>query len=192
MIASSSSTLAGGAGQGRSAQHPPTGLDRNEVGAMIVAAGLAGARDHALISLLALNGLRVSEAIGADIEQLSLERGHRTLLIHRKGGKTVTVPVAPRTARAVDLVIGERCAGPIFCDRTGGVDTEGSGVRVGEGLRVRRTRRSPPQPQGEVPHLLEEDHGDSRYYFWTRPGGCATISTATMVTAIWRDRCCRR
>ena len=39
-----------------------TGLDRNEVGAMLVAAGLAGARDHALISLLALNGLRVSEA----------------------------------------------------------------------------------------------------------------------------------
>jgi Phage integrase, N-terminal SAM-like domain len=52
-----------------------TGLDRNEVGAMLVAAGLAGARDHALISLLALNGLRVSEAIGADIEDLGLERG---------------------------------------------------------------------------------------------------------------------
>jgi integrase/recombinase XerD len=39
-----------------------TGLDRNEVGAMLVAAGLASARDHALISLLALNGLRVSES----------------------------------------------------------------------------------------------------------------------------------
>ena len=35
-----------------------TGLDRGEVGAMLVAAGLAGGRDHALISLLALNGLR--------------------------------------------------------------------------------------------------------------------------------------
>ena len=108
-----------------------TGLDRNEVGAMLVAAGLAGARDHALISLLALNGLRVSEAIGVrsgrsapageprpDIEQLGLERGHRTLLIHRKGGKTVTIPLAPRTARAVDLAVGERCSGPIFCDRS--------------------------------------------------------------------------
>jgi len=38
-----------------------TGVDRNEVGAMLVAAGLASARDHALISLLALNGLRVSK-----------------------------------------------------------------------------------------------------------------------------------
>jgi integrase/recombinase XerD len=34
------------------------GLDRNEVGAMLVAAGLSGARDHALVSLLALNGRR--------------------------------------------------------------------------------------------------------------------------------------
>jgi hypothetical protein len=51
-------------------------LDRNEVGALLVAAGLASTRDHALISLLALNGLRVSEATGADIEALGLERGH--------------------------------------------------------------------------------------------------------------------
>jgi len=96
-----------------------TGLDRNEVGAMLVAAGLASYRDHALISLLALNGLRVSEATGADVDKLGLERGHRTLLILRKGGKTVTIPLAPRTARAIDLAIGERCEGPIFLGSDG-------------------------------------------------------------------------
>ena len=67
-----------------------------------------------LISLLALNGLRVSEATGADIEHLGLERGHRTPTITRKGGKVVTIPLAPRTARAVDLAIGERTDGPVF------------------------------------------------------------------------------
>jgi hypothetical protein len=43
----------------------------------------------------------------AGIEQLGLERGHRTLVVHRKGGKTVTItiPLAPRTARALDLAI---------------------------------------------------------------------------------------
>jgi predicted branched-subunit amino acid permease len=35
-----------------------TGLDRNGLGAMLVAAGLGTASEHALISLLALNGLR--------------------------------------------------------------------------------------------------------------------------------------
>jgi integrase/recombinase XerD len=56
----------------------------------------------------------VSEATGADIEQLGLERGHRTLVITRKGGKVVTIPLAPRTARAIDLAVGERTEGPIF------------------------------------------------------------------------------
>jgi integrase len=67
-----------------------------------------------LISLLALNGLRVSEATGADIQALGLERGHRTLVVTRKGGKVVTIPLAPRTARAIDRAIGERAEGPIF------------------------------------------------------------------------------
>jgi site-specific recombinase XerD len=62
-------------------------LDRNEIGAMLVAAGLGPPVEHALISLLALNGLRISKATGADIDQLGLERGHRTLTITRKGGQ---------------------------------------------------------------------------------------------------------
>ena len=41
-----------------------TGLDRNELGALLVAARLGAPAKHALISLLALNGLRVSEATG--------------------------------------------------------------------------------------------------------------------------------
>jgi integrase len=54
---------------------------------ILVTAGLSSPRDHALVSLLALNGLRVSEAIGANIEALGLERGHRTLTVVRKGGR---------------------------------------------------------------------------------------------------------
>jgi integrase len=76
-----------------------TGLDRNELGALLVAAGPGPSAEHALISLLALNALRVSEATGADIHALGVERGHRTLVVTRKGGKVVTIPLAPRTAR---------------------------------------------------------------------------------------------
>jgi site-specific recombinase XerD len=91
-----------------------TGLDRNELGALLVATGLGQPAEHALVSLLALNGLRVSEATGANVENLGIERGHRTLVITRKGGKVVTIPLAPRTARAIDLAVGERVDGPIF------------------------------------------------------------------------------
>ncbi len=96
----------------------------------------SAAAEHALISLLALNGLRVSEATRADIEALDLERGHRTLTIRRKGSKIVTIPLAPRTARAVDLAIGERCEGPVFL--------AGDGRRLdrhGAGRIVRRVAR---------------------------------------------------
>ncbi|MEM9200913.1 MAG: tyrosine-type recombinase/integrase [Actinomycetota bacterium] len=90
------------------------GLDRNELGAFLVQAGLSGGRDHALACLLALNGLRISEALGADIDNIDVNRGHRTLFIHRKGNTTATIPLSPRTARALDLYIGERETGPIF------------------------------------------------------------------------------
>jgi integrase/recombinase XerD len=88
------------------------GLDRNEVGALLVAAGLGAAAEHALLSLLAINVLRISEALGADIDTLGIERGHRTLTVLRKGGKTVTIPLAPRTARAIDLGADRACDHP--------------------------------------------------------------------------------
>jgi integrase/recombinase XerD len=68
---------------------------------------------------LVLNRLRVSEAIGANIEALGQERGHRTLTVLRKGGNVVTMPLAPRVARAIDLAIGEFLEGPIVVDPDG-------------------------------------------------------------------------
>jgi integrase/recombinase XerD len=96
-----------------------TALDRNELGALLLAAGMGAPDEHALISPLALNELRVPEATNADIQNLGIERGHRTLLVTRKGGKVVTIPLAPRTARAIDMAIGKRTARPIFLTADG-------------------------------------------------------------------------
>jgi integrase/recombinase XerD len=126
-----------------------TGLDRNELGALLVAAGLGAPLEHALISLLALNGLRVSEAAGADIEAVGVERGHRTLVVTRKGGKVATIPLAPRTARAIDLAIGERCQGPVFLAPDGRrLDRHGA-ARV-----VRRVARRAGITKPVGPHTL--------------------------------------
>jgi integrase/recombinase XerD len=126
-----------------------TALDRNELGGLLVAAGLGPAAEHALISLLALNGLRVSEATGADIEAMGIERGHRTLVITRKGGEVVTVPLAPRTARAIDLAVGERCEGPVFLAVNGRrLDRHGAG-RI-----VRRVARRAGITKRVGPHTL--------------------------------------
>jgi integrase len=77
-------------------------------------------RDHAALAvLLGLNGLRVSEACATNIEDLGFERGHRTLRIVGKGNKPATVPFVPRTARTIDLAVGERHEGPTLRRRDG-------------------------------------------------------------------------
>ena len=102
-----------------------------------------------MISLPALNGLRISEAAGSDIEHLGLERGHRTLTITRKGGKVATIPLAPRNARAIDLAIGDRTDGPLFLARDGRrLDRHGAG-RI-----VRKTARSAGITKLVTPHTL--------------------------------------
>ena len=124
-------------------------LDRNELGALLVTAGLGLPTERALISLLALNGLRVSEATSANIEHLGLERGHRTLTITRKGGEVATIPLAPRTARAIDLAVGEHTGGPVFLtpDRQR-LDRHGAG-RV-----VRKIARRAGIANTVTPHTL--------------------------------------
>ena len=103
-----------------SLQRCPLGLDRNELGALLVQAGPGDLGYGALITLQALNGLRIAEALNADIGDFSTERGRRTLSMVRKGGKRVTIPIAPRTGRALDLSIAERTMVPIFHGVEGG------------------------------------------------------------------------
>lgn len=98
---------------------PRLGLDREQMHALLEAAETDGPRSAALVALLGLNGLRISEALEVDVADLGVERGHRTLRMRRKGGRVATAPLAPRTAAAVDELVGERTRGPIFATRSG-------------------------------------------------------------------------
>jgi len=72
----------------------------------------------------------------------------------------VTVPLAPRTARAIDLAIGERTGGPVFL--------AGDGRRLdrhGAGRIVRKTARRDGIAKTVTPHTL-------RHAFITRRPGC--------------------
>src|SRR5262249_34840740 len=114
-------------------------LDRNEPGTLLVQAKLGPPRDNALISVLALNRLRTSEALGANIDDLDFDRGHRTLRVVRKDGTQVTIPLAPRTARPLDLYIGERVTEPIFLGAADGRMDRHAADRTVKRL-ARRTR----------------------------------------------------
>ncbi len=67
------------------------GLTRDQAVALLEAAdgdaGPQAARTAALVATLLYTGARVSELLGADIEDLGTDRGHRVLRVRRKGGK---------------------------------------------------------------------------------------------------------
>jgi integrase/recombinase XerD len=82
------------------------GLDRAELGRFLFKAERVDHAHAALAVLLSLNGLRVSEACSADIENLGFERGHRTLRIVGKGNKAGRDPA--RTQDGEDNRPGHR------------------------------------------------------------------------------------
>src|ERR1019366_6790972 len=101
--------------------HPSEGrgLDRREFSTFLYIAERFD-QDHVTLAvLLGLNGLRVSEACGTNIEDLALDHGHRTLRIMGKGSKPSVIPLVPRAARTIDLAIGERTEGAILRRKDG-------------------------------------------------------------------------
>src|SRR4051812_29841186 len=102
-----------------SADSTTTGLSRDELRQLVVIAQAHSLRAGALVALLALNGLRITEALSRDVEHLAYNEGHRVLRIERKGGKRATTPLAPPVVRALDAYVDERTTGPIFTTSTG-------------------------------------------------------------------------
>lgn len=133
-------------------ESPRLGVDRAGMRALLDAAQTSGPRDHALACLLALNGLRVSETLAADVTDLALERGHRTIHLHRKGGKRQKVALAPRTADALETMLDGRTAGPLFITRTGRRMDRHAALKV-----VRRLARAAGIAHTVSPHSLR--HG---------------------------------
>jgi integrase/recombinase XerD len=133
-------------------ESPRLGVDRAGLRALLDSAQASGPRDHALACLLALNGLRVSETLAADMADLAHERGHRTLRLRRKGGKRQTVALAPRTAAALDVMLAGREAGPLFSTRTGRRMDRHAALKV-----VRRLARTAGIERVVSPHSLR--HG---------------------------------
>lgn len=83
-----------------------TGLTVDEMSKMIAAADmsptpLAVLRDKALITLLALQGTRLAEALNIHVESLRDEGGRKVAFVVRKGGKEGKLPLAAPTVAAL-------------------------------------------------------------------------------------------
>ncbi len=88
------------------------GLTRDQAIALLEAAdadaGPQAARTAALVSALLYTGARVSELLGADIEDLGTDRGHRVLRVRRKGGKIQALALPAPAASRIDAYLAGR------------------------------------------------------------------------------------
>ena len=108
-------------------------ITQDHIRALLAAAAAQDPQTEAIVCLLLLNGLRVSEVCRADIEDLRREPGGgHSLVVRGKGGKEVEVALNERTERAVLRAVGARSQGPIF--------------RRQDGRRVRAGNPSPRVP----------------------------------------------
>lgn len=93
-----------------------------ELGSLIQTARASSPSDAALVTLMGMLGLRVSEACAVKIEDYQdIERGHRVLRLVGKGGKPATIPLPVPVLRALDAAAGERTSGPLLLRNRSGL-----------------------------------------------------------------------
>lgn len=126
------------------------GLTADELRQLLTAAGAHSPRSSALVSLLTFCGLRISEALRADVRDYGHDHGHRVLKVTRKGGKTARVPLPPPVIRALDDYLDGRASGPIFLATLG----ESRYPYKSAYEQLGRLCRTAGLPAGVTPHSL--------------------------------------
>jgi integrase/recombinase XerD len=184
----------------RQSRRLPDTLDIGEVERLLDAASVAGVRDRALLELLYAAGLRVSEAIGLDREDLSLDGGFVRVI--GKGDKERLVPIGevasdwlvawldgPRPALLERNHVAPVRGGPLFLGDRGGrlgrqtawAAVTGAARRAGVGGRV-----SPHTLRHSfATHLLE---GGADLRVVQELLGHASISTTQLYTHLTGER----
>ena len=95
------------------------GLTADELKRLLATADAHSPRSAALVALLVFSGLRISEALGADVRDYSHDAGHRVLKVKRKGQKAGRVALVAAVVRALDAYLEGRTTGPIFLASAG-------------------------------------------------------------------------
>jgi site-specific recombinase XerD len=129
-----------------------TALDRNELGALLVAAGLGPAAEHALVSLLALNGRRLDRHGAVRVVRW----------VTRRAG--IAKHVSPHTLRHAFIT-------PVL-------DAGGAAARRAGSRLARRGLRVAPQPASDDPGNLVRAEAAGQGRRQSAAGGLHRLMTA--------------
>jgi integrase/recombinase XerD len=119
---------------------PRGALSRGQVHDLLAAAERLGVHAYGLCCVLALNGLRIGEATGLNVEDLDYDGLYPVLAFTRKGGRPARAVLARPTEAAVTACIGDRGGGPLFLNR--------AGRRLDQRAAVSQPGRTPPRSTG--------------------------------------------
>jgi integrase/recombinase XerD len=95
------------------------GSTEEESARLLTAAREDGPRSYALLMAIYSIALRLDSALGAQVEDLGYDKGHRILNVRLKGGRRKPKVVPPATGHAIDVYLDGRTTGPLFQTRTG-------------------------------------------------------------------------
>jgi len=121
----------------------PKALSTDAVESLLEAAGVGegvgSVRDKALLEVLYASGARVSEAVGLDVDDVSLEPGSEAVLLRGKGRKERVVPLGQFASEALNaylvrarpaLAAGGRGTPALFLNTRGGRLSRQSGWTI--------------------------------------------------------------
>lgn len=130
------------------------GLTHLELAALIATARRSTPTEWALVVVMAMLGLRVSEACDLTVDQaFGIENGHRVLRFVGKGNKPAVIPLPVPVARAIDAAIGDRRTGPLLLRRDATPMNRRSASRV-----ITRLARQAGITKKVFPHLLRHSY----------------------------------
>lgn len=178
----------------------PKAISPQQVEAILEAAsvadGVAGLRDRALLELVYATGARISEAVGLDIDDVSLEPGAQSVLLKGKGNKQRVVPLGSFAADALGsyivrartpLVQQGRGTPAVFLNTRGGRLSRQSAWAI---LRAAAERAGVPEVS---PHTLRHSfathllHGGADIRVVQELLGHANVTTTQIYTAVTAD-----
>ncbi|MCC2033052.1 tyrosine-type recombinase/integrase [Microbacterium allomyrinae] len=129
-------------------------LDDRQMGRLLRQAEETSPHYHALVALMAMLGLRVSEACSISIEDFTEDAiGYILVTVTRKGGKVRTMPIPVPLLRILERARDGRTAGPLILTRRGNRQT-----RNGAYFWIKELCRKAGLPDNVHPHSLRHSY----------------------------------
>jgi site-specific recombinase XerD len=138
-------------------------LTRSELDALIDAPGVKssrGRRDRTLLLFLARTGARISEALGVEAADLSLDGVRSQVMLRGKGRKQRTVPLASDAVAAINSLLRERGVDrhehvPLFLGSRGERLTRFGAIHVVRRAVAAASKRMPELARKQIsPHVF--------------------------------------